>query len=110
MSSAPDHTQAYDLEHLVGDLAAVVDVMSPGQPVHLICHDWGSIQSWEAGTTERMAGRIASYTMISSPSRDHAAYRIMQRLKSGSPEQYGQVACELALKRPRLFESIESRG
>ena len=96
LSSVPDHTQAYDLEHLVADLAAVVDATSPDQPVHLICHDWGSIQSWEAVTTERMAGRIASYTTISGPSLDHAAYWIMQRLKSGSPEQYGQVARQIA--------------
>ncbi len=95
-SSVPDHTQAYDLDHLVADLAAVVDATSPDQPVHLICHDWGSIQSWEAVTTERMAGRIASYTTISGPSLDHAAYWIMQRLKSGSPDQMAQVARQIA--------------
>lgn len=95
-SAVPDHTRAYELEHLVEDLAAVVDAMSPAQPVHLICHDWGSIQSWEAVTTERLRGRIASYTSISGPSIDHAAYWIMQRLKSGSPEQLSQVARQLA--------------
>lgn len=95
-SSVPDHTQAYDLEHLVADLAAVIDATSPDQPVHLVCHDWGSIQSWEAVTTERLAGRIASYTTISGPSIDHAAYWIMQRLKSGSADQYAQVARQLA--------------
>ena len=95
-STVPDHTQAYALDHLVADLATVVDTMSPEQPVHLVCHDWGSIQSWEAVTTERMAGRIASYTTISGPSIDHAAYWIMQRLKSGSPDQLAQVARQLA--------------
>ena len=94
-STRPDHTQAYDLEHLVNDLAAVVDELSPKQPVHLVCHDWGSIQCWEAVTTELMQGRIASYTTISGPSLDHAGYWVMERLKSGSPEKMAQVARQL---------------
>lgn len=95
-SSRPAQTAAYDLEHLVNDLAAVVDAVSPDRPVHLVCHDWGSIQCWEAVTTDSMAGRIASYTSISGPSLDHAGYWIMQRLKSGSPEKLAQVARQLA--------------
>ncbi|PPE75498.1 short chain dehydrogenase [Solimonas fluminis] len=95
-SSTPDHTAAYDLDHLVADLAAVVDNVSPDKPVHLVCHDWGSIQCWEAVTTERMEGRIASYTSISGPSIDHASYWIMNRLRSGSPEKIAQVGRQLA--------------
>ncbi|MCC2656899.1 MAG: family oxidoreductase [Panacagrimonas sp.] len=95
-SDVPDHTKAFELEHLVEDLAQVVDAMSPDQPVHLVCHDWGSIQSWEAVTTERMAGRIASYTSISGPSIDHAAYWIMNRLRSGSPQEMSTVARQLS--------------
>jgi NAD(P)-dependent dehydrogenase (short-subunit alcohol dehydrogenase family)/pimeloyl-ACP methyl ester carboxylesterase len=95
-SSRPDHTASYELDYLVNDLAAVVDRVSPSRPVHLVCHDWGSIQCWEAVTTERMKGHIASYTSISGPSLDHAGYWIMQRLKSGSPEKMAQVARQLA--------------
>ena len=95
-SDVPDHTKAFELEHLVEDLAQVVDAVSPDQPVHLVCHDWGSIQSWEAVTTERMAGRIASYTSISGPSIDHAAYWIMNRLRSGSPQEMSTVARQLS--------------
>ena len=95
-STRPDHTAAYDLEHLVNDLAAVVDEVSPEKPVHLVGHDWGSIQSWEAVTTERLQGRIASYITISGPSLDHAGYWLMQRLKSGSPEKLAQLARQAA--------------
>lgn len=95
-STVPDHTAAYDLEHLVSDLAAVVEAVSPNRAIHLVCHDWGSIQCWEAVTTERMKGRIASYTTISGPSIDHASYWIAERLKSGSPEKMAQVARQLA--------------
>lgn len=95
-SGVPDHTRAFSLEHLVDDLAAVVDAVSPDEPVHLLCHDWGSIQCWEAVTTEKMKGRIASYTSISGPSIDHAGYWLAQRLRSGSPEGLAQVAQQIS--------------
>lgn len=95
-SGAPNRTQGYALEHLVDDLAAVVAATSPDAPVHLVGHDWGSIQSWEAVTTPRMAGRIASYTSISGPCLDHAAYWIRNRLRSGSAADLTLVARQLS--------------
>lgn len=95
-STTPDHTAAFDLEHLVNDLAAVVDAVSPDRPVHLVAHDWGSIQSWEAVTTARLQGRIASYTSISGPSLDHAGYWIAQRLRSGAPSDIAALAKQAA--------------
>lgn len=83
-SSRPQAVEDYALEYLVDDLAVVVDAVSPDKPVHLVGHDWGSIQSWEAVTTPRLQGRIASYTSISGPSLDHAGYWISQRLASRS--------------------------
>lgn len=94
-STAPMHTKAYELEHLVADLAAVVDTVSPDKPIHLVAHDWGSIQSWEAVTTGRLKGRIASYTSISGPSLDHAGYWVMQRLRSGAPADVAKLATQL---------------
>ena len=90
-SGIAKHRAEYDLAYLVQDLAAVLDVVSPQQAVHLVGHDWGSIQSWEAVTTERLQGRIASYTTISGPSLDHAGHWIARRLKSGSLTQILQV-------------------
>lgn len=95
-STVPDHTAAYDLQHLVNDLAAVIDAVSPERPVHLVAHDWGSIQSWEAVTTARLKGRIASYTTISGPSLDHAGFWLAQRLKSGAPEDLAAIARQAA--------------
>ena len=93
-SSAPHPVADYDLDHLVADAAAVADACSPDRPVHLVGHDWGSIQSWEAVTTERMKGRIASYTSISGPSLDHAGYWILKRLKSHAPADKLQLATQ----------------
>ncbi len=72
-SDVPTRRADYTLPKLVDDLAAVIEAVSPDAPVHLVAHDWGSIQSWEAVTTDRLAGRFASYTSISGPPIDHAA-------------------------------------
>jgi len=82
-SSTPRGPKAYSLEHLVADLGAVINAVSPDQPVHLVGHDWGSIQGWEAVTTPRLSGRIASFTSISGPSIDHAGKWMQNRLRSG---------------------------
>lgn len=72
-SEAPSGRAAYRLERLASDLAAVVDATCGGQAFHLVGHDWGSIQSWEAVTSPAFEGRIASFTSISGPCLDHAA-------------------------------------
>jgi len=94
-SDAPKHTEAYTLAHLVADLRTVLDTVSPDRPVHLVAHDWGSIQSWEAVTDPSFTNRIASYTSMSGPCLDHAGYWFAQRLKSGKPDQINQVAGQL---------------
>lgn len=94
-SSAPSGLAAYRLDQLRDDLFAVIDALSPGRPVHLVAHDWGSIQSWEAVTEPDAATRIASYTSLSGPCLDHVglslrgaaagdlAGSLKQALKSG---------------------------
>ncbi|MBL7251037.1 SDR family oxidoreductase [Alcanivorax marinus] len=70
-SSAPRPLAAYRLAELRDDLFAVIDALSPERPVHLVAHDWGSIQSWEAVTEPGAERRIASYTTLSGPCLDH---------------------------------------
>ncbi len=90
-SSAPEATEAYRLVHLVADLAAVADATSPQRPVHLVGHDWGSIQGWEAVGGDRMAGRIASFTSLYAPGLDHAAVWAATRLRRPTPEHVRQL-------------------
>ncbi|HEX9683921.1 MAG TPA: alpha/beta fold hydrolase, partial [Acidimicrobiales bacterium] len=72
-SDRPTDTASYRIEHLIGDLGAVIDATSPSRPVHLVGHDWGSIQSWSALTDPIVGPRIASYTSISGPCLDHVS-------------------------------------
>lgn len=77
-SSIPRRTRDYRLEYLIDDLAAVADHVSPQAPVHLVGHDWGSIQCWEAVTEPRLQERFASFTSISGPCLDHVGRRLRQ--------------------------------
>ncbi|UYM03891.1 alpha/beta fold hydrolase [Solicola gregarius] len=74
-STAPRDRSGYRTSRLVDDLVAVLDAHAPSGAVHLIGHDWGSVQLWDAVTSEatddRLRGRIASFTSISGPSLDH---------------------------------------
>ena len=73
-SDRPRGRSAYALPQLAADLGAVIDAVSPTAPVHLVAHDWGSIQSWEAVTDPAFADRLASYTSISGPCLDQVAW------------------------------------
>jgi len=88
-SGAPPARSGYRLDQLAEDLATVVDAVSPERPVHLLAHDWGSIQGWHAITSERLEerlhGRIASYTSISGPGLDHAGAWFRGRLRRPTP-------------------------
>lgn len=79
-SDAPRRKAAYRLEVLAADLRAVADAVSPHQPVHLVGHDWGSVQAWEAVTDPDSQSRFASFTSISGPSLDHVAFWLRDRL------------------------------
>lgn len=72
-SEAPPARSGYLIEQLNRDLLTVIDVVSPEEPVHLLGHDWGSIQTWAAVLGGIDASRLASYTSISGPSLDLAA-------------------------------------
>lgn len=80
-SDVPRDTSGYRTDLLLDDLVAVLDATVPdGERVHLVGHDWGSVQLWEAvlaeGDDPRLHGRIASFTSISGPAIDHLAYLV----------------------------------
>jgi NAD(P)-dependent dehydrogenase (short-subunit alcohol dehydrogenase family)/pimeloyl-ACP methyl ester carboxylesterase len=70
-SSTPPNRSGYRLTQLVADIAAVIDGLGV-DTVHLLAHDWGSIQAWAAVTDDSVMGRIASFTSISGPHLNYA--------------------------------------
>ncbi|MFF7447668.1 MULTISPECIES: SDR family oxidoreductase [unclassified Streptomyces] len=81
----------FTLEKLTDDFLAVADAVSPGRPVHLVGHDWGSVQGWEFATVRRTEGRIASFTSMSGPSLDHFGHWIDSRVRRPTPRRVGQL-------------------
>ncbi|MFB7593147.1 SDR family oxidoreductase [Streptomyces sp. NPDC056160] len=81
----------FTLDKLTDDFLAVADAVSPGEPVHLVGHDWGSVQAWEFVTVERTKGRIASFTSMSGPSLDHFGHWINSRVTRPTPRRVGQL-------------------
>lgn len=77
-SEAPPDTAEYSTSLLVDDLAAVVDATVPdGEGVHLVGHDWGSVQLWEAVRAEEghpLHGRVAGFTSVSGPPLSHVGW------------------------------------
>ncbi|MEU9033605.1 SDR family oxidoreductase [Streptomyces sp. NPDC048352] len=91
-SSAPVPLRGgFTLEKLTDDFLAVADAVSPDRPVHLVGHDWGSVQGWEFATVARTEGRIASFTSISGPSLDHFGHWIKQRMARPTPRRAAQL-------------------
>jgi pimeloyl-ACP methyl ester carboxylesterase len=75
-STAPSEREGYRMPHLLADLEVAMGAFTGNdEPIHLVAHDWGSVQAWElvlrATTERRLRTRIASYTTISGPSVAH---------------------------------------
>ncbi|MFD5592837.1 SDR family oxidoreductase [Streptomyces griseorubiginosus] len=91
-STAPKPLRGgFTLEKLTDDFLAVANAVSPDRPVHLVGHDWGSVQAWEFVTVQRTEGRIASFTSMSGPSLDHFGHWIAGRLRRPTPRRIGQL-------------------
>jgi pimeloyl-ACP methyl ester carboxylesterase len=90
-SAAPRGRQNYRLAQLEADLQTVADAVSPDVPVHLVGHDWGSLQCWHAVTGDRLHGRLASYTSFCGTDLDHAADWFRRRLRRPTRRGLGEV-------------------
>lgn len=90
-SEVPRRRLDYRLPLLAEDLFAVADAVSPDRPVHVVGHDWGSIQAWEPVTAPGAERRIASYTSISGPCLDHVGHWIRERHRSPTPRALRQL-------------------
>ena len=132
-SKGPLLKHGYTLEHLADDLYKVADVVAPDRLIHLVGHDWGSIQAWEAVTRADSAQRFLSYTSISGPCLDHAALWTRSGIRKPTPKAAARslkqalaswyivmfhlpvgprVAWRLGLAKqwPRIIKAIEGTG
>ena len=89
---AAGRRSCYRLPVLVDDLFAVIEASGAGA-VHLVGHDWGSIQGWAAVQDPRAEGRILSFTSISGPDLGHLRRWFRHRLRTPAlwPQLAGQA-------------------
>ena len=111
-SDKPAGRRAYRMERLVDDLAAVIDAVSPKAPVHLVGHDWGSVQGWGAVTDRRTRARVATFTSISGPCLEYAGawLRDTRGHLRDSLRQAARSYYVLLFQLPRLPELAIRRG
>ncbi|WP_327096563.1 SDR family oxidoreductase [Nocardia vinacea] len=89
-STRTRRAQDFRLDALAGDFFAVADAVSPDRPVHVLAHDWGSVQVWEAVCEPQAAARVASFTSVSGPNLDHLAKWVRARLSRPTPRNLWQ--------------------
>lgn len=90
-SEAPGDRSGYRFDQLVADTGAVIDHLDVG-PVHLLGHDWGSIQGWAAVTDPVVMAKIATFTSISGP---HLRYAGRFLRSPRTPRAVAQVARQM---------------
>jgi len=112
-TAPPPCVESYRLERLEDDLLAVLDALAPYGPVHLVGHDWGSVQGWEFATSPRLQGGLASFTSVSGPALDHVGLWLRERLRRPTARRLLQVAGQgarswyvCALRVPRVPEAL----
>ena len=91
-SSIPQKISDYRLARLSQDLEEVVSKVLPNRGFHLAAHDWGSIQSWESVTDLRFKGRILSYSTLSGPCLDHAAFWMREQFNQDKAKFLKQMS------------------
>ncbi len=95
-SDNPEEHTSYTMPQFADDFAAVIADLSPGEPVHVIAHDWGSAGMWEYVCRPEAPERVASFTSVSGPCADH----VSRYVRDGLKKPY----------RPRLFARALSQG
>lgn len=114
-SSVPKRIRDYALPRLSLDLECVVNQLLPNRAFHLAAHDWGSIQSWESVTEPKFKDKILSYTTISGPCLDHAAFWMRNQFKHEKNKFFKQlfkswyiVAFQLPVLAPSVWTFLKA--
>ncbi|WP_246284621.1 SDR family oxidoreductase [Gordonia asplenii] len=94
-TSAPDGDAPYRLADVATDLFAVADAVSPDAPVHVVAHDWGSVQTWEAVTTPGAEKRIKSFVSVSGPNLDYLSEWARKNLARPTPANLAKAFSQL---------------
>lgn len=82
LSSVPKPVSAYSMDRFADDFAAVTAELSPGGPVHVLAHDWGSVGVWHYLKRPGAGDRVATFTSVSGPAQDQLVDYIFTGLRA----------------------------
>lgn len=82
LSSVPKAVSAYSMDRFAEDFAAVTGELSPGAPVHVLAHDWGSVGVWHYLKRPGAGDRVATFTSVSGPAQDQLVDYIFTGLRA----------------------------
>lgn len=107
MSAAPKPVSAYTMARFADDFAAVIGELSPGGPVHVLAHDWGSVGVWEYLKRPGAGDRVASFTSVSGPSQDQLVEYIFGGLRRPwRPRRFARAVSQALRLTYMVFFSI----
>lgn len=117
-SEGPAGKAGYKFDQLTSDISRVIDAIrelsGDRSKVHLLGHDWGSIQGWHAVVDPTVAEKTASYTSVSGPNLNHAGeFTRSARSLSDVPSRLRQAASSAYIPvflTPGLAEGLYKRG
>lgn len=96
-SSVSALPEAYRMDRLMADLAAVIDATcGPRARVHLVGHDWGSVIGWHFLCEPVYRRRVLSWTSMSGPHLGLLWGWVGRKLKSGRPAEVRKALSQLA--------------
>ena len=95
-SADPMVVDGFSIRYLADDVLAIADEVSPGRPVHVLAHDWGSVEVWEAVCRPEAEDRVASFVSLSGPNMNHVAHWMQGALRSRDPKRIGGVLKQAA--------------
>ncbi|WP_278314131.1 alpha/beta fold hydrolase [Lolliginicoccus levis] len=116
-STVPSQRADYRLPLLAEDFYHVIDAVSPTEKVHVLAHDWGGVEVWEAASSPRAADRIASFTVTSGPNLDILGSWAHENFTRPTPRNLSGPLKQLAasfytglFQLPKLPELVLRRG
>ena len=78
-SSVPKPVSAYTMACFADDFAAVIDAVAPGEPVHVLAHDWGSAADLGVPVpARRQRPRRVVHVGVRPERRSHEPLRLRQ--------------------------------
>lgn len=98
-SGAPGEVEAYKAKHIVADVAALLQIVSPDKPVAaLVAHDWGGAVAWNLAIAQSQGKlpRLIERLVIMNSPHPYTFWRELMH----SPEQQAASAYMNFLCRP----------